>query len=152
MSKKGFQDALRTGLLAHMNPINKYIFKINYTATSRKSGTLGSGIARTTIHFTDYSTHWSANWGNSWMEFPMYPPVTISAAGNTSGWVQHWFIIDAPFISSLPGFANFFNKLGNIVLDCSDRQVLIDYVELAPNCQSPLLIENHQFTSSVNSL
>jgi len=81
----------------------------------------------------------------------MFPPTSANAP-NPSGWEQHWHVLNGPLLNSQPYFGNVFNDLKNIVLDCSGNHAYIDYVELAENCASPLLIENHQFYNTIDEI
>jgi len=123
-----------------MQPNKSYIFKITYATGNRESAKNPSNFTPTVkVWFTKFAEHWSSSWGNVKYSFNMYPPVS------SQGWVQHWEVLSDPGI-------NLFANLNNIVLDCSGNHAYIDYVELAENCENPLLLENHRFTSITNEL
>ncbi|GAB4259801.1 MAG: hypothetical protein Kow0079_16820 [Vicingaceae bacterium] len=131
-------DAIKTILLGNLNPVKNYLFRINYATGNRKTSISNaiSSIPQITIYLTKYFNHWKTNWGNVILSFNMYPEPP------SSNWVQHWIILNGSVINNY----NFiFPDLNNIVIDCQQNHVYIDYVELSEICETPLLIENHSF-------
>lgn len=140
------EDEMRTGLLSSMDENNNYLFRITYASVPYKTANLTHYYTDVSarIFLTKYSSNWCGGWGNTIVSFNMFPPLPNHI------WAQHWIILDGAVLNTL--FPGLFNQLHNIIVKCEAGAFYVDYVELSPMCENPLLIQNHNFFTSQDEL